>query len=164
MNINLNTIIWLVLSIILIGFFAGIEIAFVSVNRLTVELRKKQGKNSGILFSQLMAQPSKFIGATLVGFNACLVIYGLLVGEILSPVWSWIIRHFSISETFVNTARLLIETFLGTAFILVFGLFLPKAIWRAKSELLLNALVSRIVNFFYQAFHPVASFFVAVSE
>lgn len=164
MNINPSTIIWLVLSIILIGFFAGIEIAFVSVNRLTVELRKKQGKNSGILFSQLMAQPSKFIGASLVGFNACLVIYGLLIGEMLSPVWSWIIRHFSISESFVNTARLLIETFLGTAFILVFGLFLPKAIWRAKSELLLNAVVSKIVNFFYQMLHPVASFFVAISE
>ena len=129
MMINPNTIIWLVLSIILIGFFAGIEIAFVSVNRLTIELKKKQGKESGMLFSNLLAQPSRFIGATLVGFNTFLVIYGLLIGEMLFPFWNWLIKQVHISEAYVNMARLLTETLLASFFILLFGEILPKAFW-----------------------------------
>jgi putative hemolysin len=163
MIINLNTIIWLVLSIILISFFAGIEIAFVSVNRLNIELKKKQGKSSGILLSHLMSQPSRFIGTTLIGFNVCLVIYGLLVGEMLSPVWDWLITKSHVPETYVNLLKLLFETFASTFIILIVGEFIPKAIWRAKSEMLLNPVISKMVNFFYQLLHPVATFFVAVS-
>ncbi len=163
MIINLNTIIWIVLSIILIGFFVGIEIAFVSVNRLNIELKKKQGKSSGILLSQLMGQPSRFIGATLVGFTICLVIYGLLVGEMLSPVWNWLITKWQIPVTYVNLLKLLFETFSSTIIILIVGEFIPKAIWRAKSEMLLNPAISKMVNFFYQLLHPVATFFVVTS-
>jgi putative hemolysin len=164
MMINLNTIIWLVLSIILIGFFAGIEIAFVSVNRLSIELKKKQGKDAGILFSELMAQPSRFIGATLVGFNTFLVIYGLLVGEMLFPFWNWLIKQVHISEAYVNMARLITETLLASFFILLFGEVIPKAFWRARNEFLLSPFISKIVGFFYQVFHPVASFFVLIAE
>ncbi len=91
MYINLPTVIGIVLSIILIGFFAGIQIAFVNVNRLTVELKKKQGKSSSILLSRLISAPAKFLGTTLIGYNICLVIYGLLVGEMLVPLWNWMI-------------------------------------------------------------------------
>ncbi len=164
MMINLNTIIWLVLSIILIGFFAGIEIAFVSVNRLSIELKKKQGKEAGILFSDLMAQPSRFIGATLVGFNTFLVIYGLLVGEMLFPFWNWLIKQVHISEAYVNMARLITETLLASFFILLFGEVIPKAFWRARNEFLLSPFISKIVGFFYQIFHPLASFFVLIAE
>ena len=163
MIINLNTIIWIVLSIILIGFFVGIEIAFVSVNRLNIELKKKQGKSSGILLSHLMGQPSKFIGTTLIGFTVCLVIYGLLVGEMLSPVWNWLITKWQIPVTYVNLLKLLFETFSSAIIILIVGEFIPKAIWRAKSEMLLNPVISKMVNFFYQLLHPVASFFVVLA-
>ncbi|MBS1565892.1 MAG: DUF21 domain-containing protein, partial [Bacteroidetes bacterium] len=88
MSINLTTLIWIIVSVVLVGFFAGIEIAFVSVNRLTVELKKKQGKAGGQILSHFMSSPSSFIGTTLIGFNLFLVIYGLLVGELLAPVWN----------------------------------------------------------------------------
>src|ERR1700712_514224 len=91
MYINLPTVIGIVLSIILIGFFAGIQIAFVNVNRLTIELKKKQGKSGSILISHMIAAPTKFLGTTLIGFNICLVIYGLLVGDLLLPLWDWMI-------------------------------------------------------------------------
>jgi putative hemolysin len=65
--INWNTIGYIVLSILLVGFFVGIQIAFISVNKLTVELKKKQGRRSGVLLSNFLDEPSKFIGATLIG-------------------------------------------------------------------------------------------------
>ncbi len=163
MYINLVTVIGIIVSIVLIGFFAGIQIAFVNINRLTIELKKKQGKSSSILLSRLISSPVKFLGTTLIGFNICLVVYSLLVGAILFPVWNWLINSVHVAVAYVNLLRLVFETLVATAIILVVGEFIPRAIWRSKSELLLNPLISRVVNFFYQLFHPVASFFVGLS-
>jgi putative hemolysin len=163
MYINLNTVIGIVLAIILIGFFSGIQIAFVNINRLTIELKKKQGKSSSILLSRMIAAPTKFLGTTLIGFNICLVIYGLLVGEMLFPLWTWLITKWHAPVAYVNFLKLFFETLLSAGFILIVGEFIPRAIWRSKSELLLNSLISKIVNFFYQLFHPVATFFVSLS-
>lgn len=132
--INWNTIVYIVLSILLVGFFVGIQIAFVSVNKLTVELKKKQGRRSGILISYFLDEPSKFIGATLVGFNVFLVIYGLLVGEMLQPIWDWLSDKRQIPEAYVNFIKLLFETLTSTFIILLFGQFIPKAVWRAKAN------------------------------
>jgi CBS domain containing-hemolysin-like protein len=163
MYINLNTVIGIVLSIIFIGFFAGIQIAFVNVNRLTVELKKKQGKSSSILLSRLISAPTKFLGTTLIGFNICLVVYGLLVGEMLFPLWNWLITRLHVPVATVSLLKLFFETLVSTAIILIVGEFIPKAIWRSKSELLLNPFISKLVNFFYQLFHPVVTFFVSLS-
>ena len=143
MLINLNTVIGIALSIILIGFFAGIQIAFVNINRLTVELKKKQGKSSSILLSRLISAPTKFLGTTLIGFNICLVIYGLLVGEMLSHLWKWLIEQAHIQETYVNFFMLFFEILASTFIILIVGEFVPRAIWRSKSELLLNPFISK---------------------
>ncbi|MEJ7736219.1 MAG: hemolysin family protein [Chitinophagaceae bacterium] len=162
--INWNTIVYIVLSILLVGFFVGIQIAFVSVNKLTVELKKKQGRRSGILISYFLDEPSKFIGATLVGFNVFLVIYGLLVGEMLQPIWDWLSDKRQIPEAYVNFIKLLFETLTSTFIILLFGQFIPKAVWRAKSEFLLSGVISSITNFFYTIFYPVAAIFVYLAE
>ena len=160
----LNTLIWIIISILLIGFFAGIEIAFVSVNRLTVELKKKQGKTGGLIISEFMASPSTFISTTLIGFNLFLVVYGLLVGEILSPVWNWLLIKLQIPGAYVNMARLFVETFVAAFIVLLLGEFIPKAFWRAKNEWLLNPLFSRMVSLFSWMFSNVASFFIAIAE
>src|SRR5215467_9532611 len=97
----------LIISIILIGFFAGIQVAFVSINRLNVELKKKQGSAGGALLSHFFAEPSKFIGVTLVGVNVFLVIYGLLVGELLTPLWNWVIVYLKVPEGSVNIVKLI---------------------------------------------------------
>ena len=83
--INTKTLVWIIIAWLMIIFFQGIEIAFVSANRLTIELKKKQGLSSGIILSRFLEFPSRFIGVTLVGFNIFLVVFGLVVGEILSP-------------------------------------------------------------------------------
>ncbi len=162
--INWNDIGFIVISILLVGFFAGIQIAFVNVNKLTVELKKKQGRRGGILLSYFLNEPSKFIGASLVGFHVFLVAYGLLVGEALHPVWNWLRNKKDIDDNYVNFIRLLFETLTSTFIILILGDIVPKAIWRAKSEILLSGFFSSITNFFYKIFYPIASMFVYMAE
>ena len=73
-------LLWYILvCIILIGFFAGTEIAFISANKINIELKKKQGTLSGRILGRFMDNPAEFIGTSLVGVNIVLVIYGLLM-------------------------------------------------------------------------------------
>jgi Mg2+/Co2+ transporter CorB len=66
------------IAFLLIAYFAGIEIAFTSANRLNIELKKKQGASSGILLSNLFDNPSRFIGTNVVGFSFFLTVVVLL--------------------------------------------------------------------------------------
>lgn len=154
----------IIFSIILIGFFAGLEVAFVSINRLSVELKKKQGRSSGILFSFLMDNPSRFISTTLIGFNLFLIIYGLLVGTMLQPMWEWIIKNWQIREGLVNVVRLLFETFVSSIIVILLGECIPRAVGRAKSEWVLSGLIASITSFFYKLLYPVASLFISISR
>src|SRR5438552_10563153 len=109
----------IIFSLILIGFFSGVEIAFVSVSKLSVELRKKQGSYSGRVWSSYMEKPARFIGTTLIALNILLVVYGLLWSDLLSSFWKfWHINNFYI--------RLAAETTLS-ALILLFFEFIFKA-------------------------------------
>lgn|SRR5665213_1196782 len=161
--INTNTLIWIIIAWVMIIFFAGIEIAFANANRLTIELKKKQGLHRSILLSRLLDHPSRFISAILIGFNIFLVIFGLLVGETLSPLWEFIIKKTVVPQAWVDIFRLLFETFMSTLFILFFGELIPKALFRAKSDSLLDFFAS-ISNFFYNVLYPVSLFFTRVSE
>src|SRR5882672_8989277 len=112
--INTNTLIWIIIAWLMIIFFTGIEIAFISANRLTIELKKKQGVSSSIILSRFLEYPSRFIGATLIGFNIFLVIFGLLVGETLSPLWEYIITKTAVPQAWVDIFRLMFETIIST--------------------------------------------------
>jgi CBS domain containing-hemolysin-like protein len=161
--INTNTLIWIIIAWLMICFFAGIEIAFANANRLTIELKKKQGLSRSILLSRLMEQPSRFISAISIGFNISLVIFGLLIGETLSPLWELIIKKTAVPQAWVDIFRLLFETFMSTLFILFFGELIPKAFFRAKSDGLLD-FFAPVSNFFYSLLYPVSLFFTRISE
>jgi CBS domain containing-hemolysin-like protein len=141
----------------MIGFFAGYEIAFVSANRLSIELKKKQGKKSGIILSNFMENPAKFIGSCLIGLNIFLVIYGLLFDEFLKSI-AW--RPINFQN---NIVQLIVDTLISTIVVLVFGEFIPKAVFKAKSEQFLS-LFSSIAQFFYTLFEPIATLFVNISQ
>ena len=143
--------------ILLMGFFAGTEIAFISANKLNIELRKKQGKVSGRILARFMENPSEFIGTSLVGVNVLLVVYGLLASEVTSKLLAQ--YHFSLTEY----PKLLVDTLVATIVILIFAEFLPKAIFRSKAEVVLS-LFSVPMLVMYWIFYPVAKIFVAISE
>ena len=154
---DVYTILFIVVTILLIGFFAGYEIAFVSANRLGIELKKKQGKQSGIIISKLLEQPAKFIGSCLIGLNIFLVIYGLLFSQLLkSSLWN----PFHIQNEYI---KLIADTFFATVVVLLFGEFLPKAIFRAKNDTFLS-FFAPMADMFHNLFKPIANFFVNISK
>ena len=149
-------IIWFLLTILLMGFFAGIEMAFYSANRMSIELKKKQGRASGQILDQFVDHPVHFLGTTLIGFNIFLVFFGLQISNVMRPVWeSW-----RVGSDFV---RIFIEIVLSTVVVLVLAEFIPRAIFRAKANSLLSKLV-HLIDIFYQMFYPVAAAFILVAN
>jgi putative hemolysin len=152
-----TAVIAIVISLILIGFFAGVEIAFVSVSKLSVELKKKQGTYVGRIWSGYMEKPARFIGTTLVALNILLVVYGLLWSDILVGFW----KFWNISNAYLKLAA---ETIAST-FILLFFEFIFKAFFRAKDDAIIgSSIITFIVQFFYSLFAGIASVFVNIAE
>ncbi len=156
-GMDTHLLLYIFICILLIGFFAGTEIAFISANKLNIELRKKQGKLSGQILARFMENPSEFIGTSLVGVNVLMVIYGLLAAQVTEQLLSH--YHIHLSEY----PKLIIDTLLATMVVLVFAEFLPKAIFRAKAEVVLN-LFAVPMMVMYWIFFPVAKVFVSISE
>jgi len=152
----------IVLSLLVVGFFAGIEIAFISANKLSIELKKKQGTFSGKIWGDFADHPAKFIGTTLVCFNIILVIYGVLWSSFMGPLWEmsfW--KRFNTENPYI---RLIVETVLSTFMLLLFE-FTFKAFFRAKNEAILSSgVISYIVQFFYSVFSGIATLFVDIAE
>ncbi len=152
-----HLLLYILACILLIGFFAGMEIAFISVNKLNIELRKKQGKYSGKILARFMENPSEFIGTALVGVNVVLVVYGLLTSTLTDVIF----RKYNIQLP--EFAKLVVDTLFATLVILVFAEFLPKAIFRHKAEAVLS-IFSIPMRFMYFIFSPIARVFVSLSE
>ena len=150
------------LSLLLIGFFAGIEIAFISANKLSIELKRKQATFSGKIWGEYADKPAQFIGTTLIGFNIILVVYGLLWSNFMGPLWDldfW--KRFNTENPYI---RLVVETSISTFILLLFE-FVFKAYFRAKNETMLSSgFIAYITRFFFSAFSSVASFFVEMAE
>jgi putative hemolysin len=119
----------IVASLVLSAFFSGMEIAFVSSNRLKIELDKKLGLYPARVYSYFYKNQSKFISTLLLGNNVALVIYGIFMADLLEePIFN--ILKFIPSGGFVNLLVLLTQTIISTAVILIFAEFLPKILFR----------------------------------
>jgi putative hemolysin len=148
----------LIVSLLFAGFFAGIEVAFLSANKLGIELKKKQGKKSGIILSRFLDSPSRFVGITLIGFNIFLVAYGLLINDLLGPIWK-LTGLINIDK--VGGFKLIAEILLATLIVLLVEFFF-KAVFRAKNDAMLSFFAG-IMEFFHTLFNPISNFFVAIS-
>ena len=154
-------------SLLLIGFFAGIEIAFISANKLSIELNRKQGTKSGKVWGFYADRPARFIGTTLVGINLVFVVYGLLVVDILSPMWREIKSWSFVANSFkgaIDYIKLFVETIVSTLIVL-FVEFLFKAFFKARNSSILSSnFISSIVRFFYWMFSSIGIYFVNAAE
>jgi CBS domain containing-hemolysin-like protein len=153
--IAVTTLIWFIVTILMMGFFAGIEMAFYSANRFGIELKKKQGRQSAILLSRFIESPQLFLSTTLIGFALFLVCFVLLFNQVTTPMWNWVGLHHDI-------ARLVLDIVLATFVVLIFAEFIPRAIFRAKSNFILTRLVW-LINMFYQMLQPLGSLFINLS-
>lgn len=125
-----STILLLLLTMTFSAFFSGIEIAFVSVDKLRFEMEKGNGFNSRIL-SVFFKSPNNFISTMLVGNNIALVIYGILMAVVLD--------HLFLNELVSNQfLKMLIQTVVSTIIILFTGEFIPKTLFKINPNLVLK--------------------------
>jgi len=154
--IAVTTLIWFFVTILMMGFFAGVEMAFYSANRFGIELKKKQGRHSAILLSKLIEDPQAFLSTTLLGFTLFLVCFALLFTQVTFPLWNLIGLKYDV-------ARLILDIILATFIVMIFAEFIPRAIFRAHSNWILSRMVW-LINFFYQLLQPIASMFLNLSD
>lgn len=128
----MDTVISLLITMAFSAFFSGMEIAFVSVDKLRFEMERKPGITSGIL-SYFLRNPNNFISTMLVGNNIALVIYGILMAQIIEVnlLAGVISNHF---------VMVLVQTIISTLIILVTGEFLPKTLFKINPNLMLKVL------------------------
>ncbi len=146
----------IIASLILIGFFSGYEIGFVSANRLSLELKKKQGSRSGKIIAGFLEAPTQFIGTCLIGVNISLVVFGILFEELLhTHIWS----RFG----FGDGAILVGNTLVSTLVILFIGELVPKAIFKARAAALISTFAP-LAQFFHILFKPLTVILVNTAQ
>lgn len=136
-------------ALVFSAIFSAYEIAFLSCNKLKVELDKNQGKRYAIAMSRFIENPDELISSLLMGNNVALVIYGIAAANILDP---FIEQHITKSLGGI----LAIETVVATLIVLITAEFLPKALSRLNPNGVFSALYWVII-FFYWLFYPVTA-------
>ena len=156
MDTNLIVILCMLL---LSGFFSGMEIAFVSSNRLKQELDIKRKLLPARILSAFYKNPSRFIGALLLGNNISLVVYGIAMAKMLDP---FIIKYLpeAINTEFM---LLLLQTIISTLIILITAEFLPKILFRINPNAILK-FFSIPVWLFYFIFYPLIYLYIGTAE
>lgn len=149
------SMIYIFITLLFSAFFSGLEIAFLSSNKLRIELDKKQGKLSARILSYFLKKPGEFIVTMLIGNNIALVIYGILMASLLNPFLN---RY--ISSEFWN---LTLQTLISTLIILFLAEYLPKSLFRNNPNLFIN-LLSIPVLLLYILFYPIIRFSVLLSH
>ena len=147
----------IILCLILSAFFSGMEIAFISSNKIYLEIEKKQDNFLSKILTKLTEKPSKFIAAMLIGNNIALVVYGFFMGALLMNQIDSLGYHFS------DLLNLLIQTVLSTLVVLITAEFLPKVFFQIYANILIKffALPAYV---FYVLVYFISSFLIWVSD
>jgi putative hemolysin len=147
----------IILCLILCAFFSGMEIAFISSNKIYLEIEKKQDNFVSKILTKLTEKPSKFIAAMLIGNNIALVVYGFFMGELLM---NWI---ESLGFHFSSLLNLFLQTLLSTLIVLITAEFLPKVFFQIYANVLIKFFAVP-AYLFYILFYFISTFFIWVSD
>lgn len=151
---EISIIVW---CLILCAFFSGMEIAFVSSNKIYLEIEKKQDNFISRILSKLTEKPSKFIAAMLIGHNIALVIYGFFMGDLVMIGLENLGFHFS------GFWNVLLQTLLSTILILATAEFLSKVFFQIYANILIKVFAIPAYGF-YLLFYYISSFIIWVSD
>ncbi|WP_299338686.1 hemolysin family protein [uncultured Psychroserpens sp.] len=158
------SIVIIVVMLLLSAFFSGMEIAYVSSNKIHIEIEKKQGDFLARILTKLTEKPSKFIATMLIGNNIALVIYGFVMGDVLVDWFqSMLPSQYQVINYLLSDLSLLTQTIISTIIILFTAEFLPKVFFQiyANSFLKIFAFPAYI---FYVLFWYLSSFVIWISD
>lgn len=134
MTIEYYHVSMVICSLIFSAFFSGIEIAFVSSNKLHIELQKNQGGISGKILADFVKKPSEFIGTTLIGNTIALVVYGIFMANLLEPfISTWLPQSLN-----NDISLLVVQTLASTLIVLITAEFTPKSVFLLNPDRLLS--------------------------
>ena len=153
-----------IISLLFSAFFEGMEIAYVSSNKISIEIEKKKNNISSKILSKLTSNPSKFIVSMLIGTNLALVVYGYFMGDILMDIFKQLSKfNFPIAEVLLNDFNLLSQTIISTIIILMTAQFLPKVFFQIYSFKFLK-FFSIPAYFFYLCFYYISDFVLWITN
>ncbi len=159
-----TSVIIILLSLLFSAFFSGMEIAFVSANKIHIEIEKKQEGFLAKVLTWLTEKPSKFIATMLIGNNIALVVYGMFMGELLMNWFQGILpTPYEFLNSLLTDFSLLSQTVISTLIILLTAEFLPKVLFQIYSNTLLKVLAIP-AYFFYLLFSMISWFVIKVSD
>ncbi|MBA0883552.1 hemolysin family protein [Flavobacterium undicola] len=147
----------IILCLILSAFFSGMEIAFISSNKIYLEIEKKQDGFISKILTKLTEKPSKFIAAMLIGNNIALVVYGFFMGDL---VMEWV---KSLSYHFSDVLSLFIQTVISTMIVLLTAEFFPKVFFQIYSNTLIKFFAFP-AYIFYLLFYFISTFLIWISD
>jgi putative hemolysin len=150
----------IVITLLLSAFFSGVEIAFVSSNRLVQELDLKRKILPARVLAYFFNNPSRLIGALLLGNNIALVIYSIAISKLLEP---WVISILPLSLANSELIQLLLITLISTMLILFTAEFLPKVLFRINPNTTLKFFAIPVWLFYY-LFYPINILYIGLSE
>tara|TARA_R110002124_G_scaffold82664_5_gene216800 strand:+ start:25704 stop:26963 length:1260 start_codon:yes stop_codon:yes gene_type:complete len=147
------------ISLFFSALFSGMEIAFVSANRLQIELQGKQGKVSGKVLANFIQNPGQFIGTSLMGNTISLVLYGIFMAYLLEPPVSYLLPEALNTQAGV----MVVQTLVSTIIVLVTAEFIPKSIFILNPNRLLTFFALPFAAIYY-LMYPVVWVVVGLSK
>ena len=159
-----SSVVIIVLSLLFSAFFSGMEIAFVSANKIHIEIEKKQEGFLAKVLTLLTDKPSKFIATMLIGNNIALVIYGLFMGDMLMAWFQTLLpTDYQFLNALLTDFSLLSQTVISTLVILLTAEFLPKVFFQIYANALIK-IFAVPAYFFYLLFSLISWFVIKVSD
>lgn len=153
----------IITTLLLSAFFSGMEIAYVSSNKIHIELEKKQEDFLGKILAKLTSKPSKYIATMLIGNNIALVIYGLKMGDVLMNWFKTLSTNSAFLNSMLTDFQLLTQTIISTFVILITAEFLPKVFFQIYANTLLKVLALP-TYIFYVIFSWISDFILWISD
>lgn len=147
----------IITCLILCAFFSGMEIAFISSNKIYLEIEKKQDNFLSNILTKLTQKPSQFIATMLIGFNAAIVVYSFFMGDLIMKWFEILGLEFS------YLFSLLLQTAISTLIVLMTSEFLPKVFFQIYA----NSFVKYFAipaYFFYLLFYVISTFIMWISD
>jgi putative hemolysin len=155
----------IIISLLLSAFFSGMEIAYVSANKIHIEIEKKQSGFLATILKRLTAKPSKFIATMLIGNNIALVIYGFFMGDLLVDWFQSMLTDTTnaFAIYLLTDLSLLTQTVVSTLVILFTAEFLPKVFFQIYANTLIKILAFP-AYVFYALFSWISDFVLWISD